>query len=302
MAEEKSIAQINDRIRNGEARVLTDQELIKEIQEGDRFNWSEVDVIIISCQSTASGTAAMLCVPVAERGVFTRAEKIWLNDIPGFPGPAPNERLGLVDTLIFSDQLANNGREDYNGAELLYDLIKRERIHAKCLSVEGEIYESAFILDELEFARMYVYNFFLHKLCSENQSSSKANFLQTIRVGSKILLNKATGIVIGCGTRSAPESRSLSLAADMFEMDPEYIKQSEAKQERNMINSVVLAIPILNNDIWNDLKDYLLKQRPREFEDTNQDIINAITKYLKKKLQSGESLLICSDMHIKNWY
>ena len=160
---EKSISHINNKIKNGKATVLTDQELLKEVREGRSPKLPDIDIVTTSCQFPSSGMAAMLCVPVTGRGVFTRAQKIWLNGILGFPGPAPNERLGVVDTLIFADQPAGDPQADYNGAQLLLDIIDRKKIRVECISVEGGTYENSFTLDQVEFARMYVYNSFFTK-------------------------------------------------------------------------------------------------------------------------------------------
>lgn len=295
---EKSVLRINHLIKNREVRVFTDREFLKGIQENEGFRISDVDVVTTASQSPISGTAAMLCVPVAERGTFTRAKKIWLNGILCFPGPAPNERLGLVDTQIFADQRASNKESDYNGAGLLLDIIKRKEIQVECLSVEGDAYESSFTLDQLEFARMYLYNCFFRNPCSKNRTCSKGSHLETIRAGSKVLLNKATGIVVGCGTRSSAESRSLSLAADMFEMAPEYMTESEAADIRN---TIAYAVPVLSENVLSDLADCLREKILMEPVCDLHGLEETAAEYLKQLIRSGEFLLISSDMCLDNW-
>jgi len=302
VSEEKSITHINNKIKNGGAVVLTDGEFLKEIQKRSSLKFPDVDVVTTSCQATTSGTAAMLCVPVTGRGVFTRAKKIWLNGVLGYPGPAPNERLGLVDTLIFADQMANDKQGNYNGARLIWDIIRRKEVQVECLSVEGNTYETSFTLDQVEFARMYVYNCFFSKLCAENKTSSRTSHLKTIRAGSKILLNRASGIVIGCGTHSAPQSRSLSLAADMFEMDPEDIKESETDMGMTTTNSVALAIPVLAEEVLKDLMDCLMEERSQETPDNIHNLEKDTAEYLKQLIKAGEFLLISSDMNLNNWF
>ena len=299
--QEKSITNINEKIKDGAAVVLTDREFMQEIQKGVELNLADIDVVTIALCAETSGTAAMIGVPVAERGVFTRAKKLWLNGVLGYPGPAPNERLGLVEGLFFSTQISNNRKGKYSGAELIRDVIRREEIEVECLSVEGDIYKTTFTLDQADFARMYVYNCFFEKLCSKTKVTSRDSHLKTIKAGSKILLNKSPGIVIGCGTRSIAENRSLSLAADMFEMDPDAINRFESDRCATLTNSVALAIPVLTVGILNDLKECLKADQLHRLKDKTH-AENKTAQYLKHVIDKGEFLLSSSDMNLNNWF
>lgn len=295
---EKSISSINKKIKEGSAVVLTEMEFIEEIQDGHKLNASDIDVVTTACCAETSGTAAMISVPVTGRGVFTRAHRVWLNGVLGYPGPAPNERLGLVESLVFASQPADDKGNNYNGAKLFLDILRRKEIHAACLSLEGDIYETSFHLDEIEFARMYIYNCFFKKLSPEDKTSSKTSHLKTIRCGSKILINKAPGVVTGSGTGSAPEHRALSVAADMFGMDPKDMEESET----GIKNSIVLAIPVITEGVLKDLAACLMEERGRKSEDSIDIPEKAAAEYLKQCIQKGEFLLISSDMYLTNWF
>ncbi|MFH1933398.1 MAG: homocysteine biosynthesis protein [Pseudomonadota bacterium] len=299
--QEKSIANINEKIKHGTAVVLTDTEFMEKIQKGVELNLGDIDVITTAFYAETSGTAAMIGVPVAERGAFTRAKKLWLNGVLGYPGPAPNERLGLVEGLFFSSKMSNNRQGNYSGAHLIKDVIRREEIQVACLSVEGDTYRTTFTLDQADFARMYVYNCFFRKLCSGSKASSRDSHLKTIRAGSKILLNKSPGIVIGCGTRSTPEDRALSLAADMFGMDPGDIKELETETGTTITNSVALAIPVLTEEILKDLADCLVTERQQEYE-ANRHQENGMAEYLKQIIKKGDFLLSSSDINLNYWF
>jgi uncharacterized protein (DUF39 family) len=299
---EKSITSINKKIKEGSAVVLTEMEFIEEIRDGHKLKASDIDVVTTACCAETSGTAAMISVPVTGRGVFTRAHRIWLNGVLGYPGPAPNERLGLVESLVFASQPADDKGSNYNGARLFLDILRRKEIQAACLSLEGDMYETCFHLDEIEFARMYIYNCFFKKLSPEDKTSSKTSHLKTIRGGSKILLNKAPGVVIGSGTGSAPEHRALSIAADMFGMDPEDMKESETETGKGIKNSVGLAIPVITEGVLRDLAACLLEERGQKVEDSTDTSEKNTTEYLKQCIQKGEFLLISSDMYLSNWF
>jgi len=301
LVKEKSITEINGKIEHGNVLVLTEGEFLKEIQKGNNLSLADIDVVTVARNASASGTAAMLCVPVADRGEFTRARKIWINGIPGFPGPAPNERLGLVDVQVFADQVSRNSQAGYNGADLFLDIIGRKEIQAECLSVEGDTFRNTFTLDDLEFARLYVYNYFFDLSNSDKCPGDRIQHLNMIRQGSKILLNKTPGIVIGCGTRSTPDQKALSLAADMFEMDIESMKKSETDTEVSVTNSVALAIPILTQEVVTDLAACLMGKKPQETENSIQSSEEGMAGFLKQLIEKGEFKLISSDMYLNNW-
>jgi uncharacterized protein (DUF39 family) len=237
----KEVSVINRKIAAGEAVVLTEREL-RTAAGDDGSGMPEADVVVVACRADISGTSAMMVVPVAERGVFTRAQKIWLNGVPGFPGPAPNERLGVVDTLVFADQQGKDG--DYHGADLLADVIGGKEIAVECLSVEGNTYHGSFTMDRLQFARMYVYNSFLPAPATDAIS-------RTIGVGSRILLNGAEGIVVGRGTRSSAQKRSLSLSAEMYRMDTPLVEATGPGVRA--WNTVALAVPVVSEAVLRSL-------------------------------------------------
>ena len=80
-----TIREINERLKKGEAVVMTSSDFKKEVRQGHRFRVGEVDVVTCATRSIMSGTAAMFVVPITGPGVFARAKKIWLNGIPGMP-------------------------------------------------------------------------------------------------------------------------------------------------------------------------------------------------------------------------
>ncbi|MCE5335340.1 MAG: hypothetical protein LLG06_12225, partial [Desulfobacteraceae bacterium] len=199
----QTIWEINEKVRKGDASVMTEMEVAGLLRDEVKPASIDVDVVTFAFSSSIRGCSAMLLVPVAGRGVFTRARKIWLNGVPGYPGPAPNERLGVVDTQIFSDQtVSGQSGAIPAGTQLLIDVLEDREIQAECLSEEGDTYHSKFRREELEFARMVTYNTFLPpRLNFEPKQLGKA-CSSPICVGNKILLNRSTGIVIGSGTMS----------------------------------------------------------------------------------------------------
>lgn len=276
----KDIALINARIEAGQAKVVTAAELGRNTSQ-------DVDVVTIAYQAPISGSSAMLVVPVAERGVFTRAEKIWLNGIQGFPGPAPNERLGLVDTLVFADQESKDPESTFSGSDLLLELIEGKKIEVECLSVEGDTYRSEFTIGQLQFARMYVYD-------SPLPASGSVALFGTIRAGSRVLLNKAQGTVIGRGTRSSPERPSLSLTAEMFDMDSALLGGSG-----DLCNSVALAVPVLDQAMLASLFGWWQGQFSAAQGAGAKSAQIELAEHLMELIMAQEFLLTDSDMKLE---
>lgn len=229
----RAIAGINESIGIGRVVVATLEELCRG-EHGSR----EPEVVTLAFNASFAGTAAMFCVPVAGRGAFTRAREISLNGIAGVPGPAPNERLGVVDTLIFAERHAANANADYDGAALILDLVGGKPVRVDCLSVEGTRHERMVELSQLEFARLYVYSVAL-----PSPPEGPPSFLaEVIGGGARIVLNGAEGIVIGGGSRDPAIASAVSLAADLGNMDLALMTNGEGGRPHH---TVALAVPVL---------------------------------------------------------
>ncbi len=288
MKDALTIAGINERLKKGEAVVMTSAAFKEEVRRGRRFTVGQVDVVTCATRSVMSGTAAMFVVPVSGPGSFTRAEKIWLNGVPGVPGPAPNERLGVVDALIHGTAHSRYDPREYGGGHLFRDLLEGKEIYAEVESAEGKFFESHFTIHDLEFARYYTFrNSFRNYSAFANfrnlpsyRDNPRSIFapryippgkgisfsggggfnplendkrFRSLGVGSKVLLNKAPGVLVGCGTRSKAEKANLSIVADMFQMDPEFLGGFKTSFGPEIANCVALPIPLLDQEIIDEV-------------------------------------------------
>ena len=96
----KTISQINEKIKNGEANIYTAEEFKKLIKKDDAPDFDEVDVVTAGTCGVMSGTAAILNFIVSPPGEFIRANEVYLNGVPAYAGPCPNEWLGSVDVIL----------------------------------------------------------------------------------------------------------------------------------------------------------------------------------------------------------
>ena len=324
MKKDLTIREINEKLKKGDAVVMTAADFKEEVRRGHKFEVGEVDVVTCATRGIMSGSAAMFVVPVTGPGIFARAEKIWLNGIPGMPGPAPNERLGVVDVLIHGTGHSKYNPMGYGGGHLFRDLIEGKEIHAEVESVDGRFFESHFTLKDLDFARFYTFrNTFMNYSAFANfkdmasylhnprsifaprfiprgkgvsfSGSGGLNPLEndkkfrTLRAGMKVLLNKAPAVVVGCGTRSKPEKANLSIVGDMFPMDPEFLGGFKTSYGPEISNTVAIPIPLLDPEIIDGIAEALDEKVPVPVADYGDRVPLEFKRYADLWSPDGEA-------------
>lgn len=282
MKKRRRIAAINEKIERGEAVVMTADELCKRVRSGGDVSFEDVDVVTSATCGVKSGTYAVLSFKVAERDEFERAERVFLNGVPAFPGPCPNERLGIIDSIVYGTSRRD---ERYGGGHLFRDLVSHEEIEVMVETVEGKTIETTTNLAEIPFARLCStrnafknYNAFVNPEqnevasifsvsmfegafkgltfsgCGELNPLEKDPFLDSLGMGTKILMNGAEGFVIGKGTRSSAEKPNLMGIADMHAMQPEYVGGFRTSAGPEVWNSWAVPIPIVNERVLETAK------------------------------------------------
>ncbi|RJS72162.1 methanogenesis marker 16 metalloprotein [ANME-2 cluster archaeon] len=269
----KTITDINKKIEEGNAVVLTAKELCDIVRSGRSIGVDDVDVVTTATRGIMSGTLAILSFPVADPGVFSHAEHVYLNGVPAHAGPCPNEHLGIIDVIVHGTA-QRDGR--YGGGHLFHDLVEHKDIEVVVKSPEKEI-TTTIDIDRMPFARMITtrsayrnYVAFVNpgeplptifSVADFSGNCSGAVFAGcgeinplekdtgTIGIGTRILMNGAAGYVIGEGTRSTLNRRNLSVLSDMHEMDGSYISGFVTSAGPDVINSLAVPIPVLNEEI-----------------------------------------------------
>jgi putative methanogenesis marker 16 metalloprotein len=274
-----TIEKINQKIINGEAKVLTAEEVKKLADDGETPSADEIDVVTTGTCGIMSGTAALLHLTAGEPGSFKKAKKIYLNGVPGFPGPCPNEWLGSVDLMIYGTAHSVNDHE-YGGGFLFKDMVAGKEIEIEVESIHGEIIKSTTTLEEMGTAKMIGtrmafknYTAFVnpnpesvssifHAIdmdgpfkglsfsgCGEINPLQNDPLMKTICMGSRVLLNGAEGFIMDNGTRSTPEKPNLMLAADMHDMNAHYLGGFKTAAGPEIFDSVAIAIPITSQEV-----------------------------------------------------
>ena len=283
MKDERTIDEINRKIQNDDANIYTADEFKKLIKKGDTPCFDEVDVVTCGTCGVMSGTAAILNFIISDPGVFIRANEVYMNGVPAYAGPCPNEWLGSVDVILHGTAHSVYD-ESYGGGFLLKEILEGKPIDVRVETAEGKTIENTITKGDITRgqiigARMAFKNY--TAFTNPNKEPVKSIFAATplegnltgltfsgcgdlnplqndiphnvIRPGSRVLLNGAIGYVLGDGTRSSDEKPNLMLSADLGEMDPYYLGGFKTGQGGEVYDTVAIPIPVLNEEIYNNL-------------------------------------------------
>ncbi len=279
----RSYSEILERIERGEAIVMTSQEVCELVEKGEKARLEDVDVVTAATRAVMSGTYAVFSFSVASPGTFLRAKKVWINGIAAQVGPCPNENLGVLDLIVFGTAHSRH-RSGYGGGHLFRDLVERKPVQVEVETDDGRTLQAQVGLDEMPFARLFGsrhafknYSAFVNpgkepvstifharefepscrgatfSGCGQINPVKNDPLLETIGIGTRILLNGSEGFVIGTGTRSCPERPNLAGFADMHSMKPEYLGGFETSAGPECICSWAVPIPVTSETILEEI-------------------------------------------------
>ena len=279
----RTIDEINEKIASGKANIFTAGELKDLIREGNTPNYEDVDVVTCGTCGIMSGTAAVFHLDVFDPGSFKKAKSLYLNGVPAFPGPCPNEWLGSVDAIVYGTSHSKNN-SSYGGGFLFSDIISGKEIDVEVESTDGEKFTSLITIEDIPQAQMIGTRMAFKNYTSFTNPSSKpvssifnaiemeGNFKsfsfsgcgeinplqndpnwEAIKKGSSVLLNGSKGLVLGEGTRSSDIKPNFMLAADMRHMSSKYIGGFKTPEGPEVFDTLAIPIPVLNGRIFSNI-------------------------------------------------
>lgn len=235
----KTIAEINEKIRRGKAVVVTAEEIIDLVEEkGPVQAAREVDVVTTGTFGPMCSSGAFMNFGHTQPRI--KAAKVWLNDVPVFAG------LAAVDIYIGATEPAEEdplnkvfpGEFKYGGGHVIQDLaagkpvvLRAEAYGTDCYprkKLEKEItvksaqevflfnprnaYQNYNCAVNLSDKTIYTYMGVLRpkggnaNYCSAGQLSPLLNdpLYQTIGIGTRIFLGGGQGFVVWRGTQHSP--------------------------------------------------------------------------------------------------
>ncbi|WP_423792377.1 homocysteine biosynthesis protein [Methanocaldococcus indicus] len=280
----KTIKQINEKIKKGEAVVVTAEEMIKIVEEEGAKKAAEyVDVV-------TTGTFGAMC----SSGVFLnfghadppiKMLNIYLNNVLAYGG------LAAVDTYIGAAQ-PNEDPDidiDYGGAHVIEDLVRGKEIELYAEGYTTDCYPRKEIniritLDDVNQAIMLnprncyqtyaaatnsreekIYTYMgvllpefgnihysgagqLNPL--QNDYNPKTNSYNTIGIGTKIFLGGGVGYIVGEGTQHNPPFGTLMVKGNLKEISDKFLRAATMPMYGpTLYIGLGIPIPVLNEEI-----------------------------------------------------
>jgi putative methanogenesis marker 16 metalloprotein len=280
----RTLDEINSKIEEGNAVVLTVQELIDKLDGGEKITFEDVDVVTTATKALMSGISGIFSFRLTPPKKVRKFVEVSMNGIPGYPGPCPNEFLGIIDLILYGTAHSET-RKNYSGGMLFRDLVEGKSVKVVAKSVEGLIIEKQLTLDDFQFARLMgtrqaIKNYFAMVNPTEEDVETifsvipiKGNYSQltfsgcgamnpfqndpnaeSIGIGTNILVNGQKGYIIGPGTRNDRLKPNMQTISDFEGMNPEFMGAFKTSYGLESICSIAVPIPILNERIWENIR------------------------------------------------
>ena len=235
----KTIAEINEKIRKGKAVVVTAEEIIHIVEEKGPVKAAlEVDVVTTGTFGPMCSSGAFMNFGHSQPRI--KASKVWLNDVPVFAG------LAAVDVYIGATEPREDdplnkvfpGEFKYGGGHVIQDLVSGKPVFLRAESYGTDCYprkklEKEILLKTVPEAFLFnPRNAYQNYNCAVNPSSKEiytymgvlrphagnANYCsagqlspllndplyKTVGIGTRIFLGGAQGYIVWRGTQHSP--------------------------------------------------------------------------------------------------
>jgi len=289
MTTKRTYEQINKKIKEGKAVVVTAEEIIPIVEEkGIEKATEEIDVVTTGTFGPMCSSGAIINLGHSDPPI--RMQKAWLNDVEAYAG------LAAVDVYLGATQASDSQGTQYGGAHVIEDLISGKRIKFKAISQGTDCYprkkiETYITKESINQAvlfnprnsyqnydvavnssnkKIYTYmGVLLPKLANASYSTSgqlspllnDPKFL-TIGIGTRIFLGGAQGYIVWEGTQHSPQSiknidgveiskgGTLAVIGNLKEMSTDYVRAAIFKGYGiSLIVGIGIPIPIINSEI-----------------------------------------------------
>jgi uncharacterized protein (DUF39 family) len=238
-AVKKSYQEINEKIRRGQAVVVTAEEMVGIVKEkGPAKAAREVDVVTTGTFSPMCSSGAFINFGHTQPPI--KASKVWLNDVPAYAGLAAVDAYIGATEPAFDDPLnkIRPGSFEYGGGHVIHDLVSGKTVRLRAEGYGTDCYpnrhvEMAVTLEDLPYAVLCnPRNAYQNYNCAVNLSQKiiytymgtlkprmgNANYstsgqlspllndphYRTLGLGTRIFLGGAQGYVVWHGSQHNP--------------------------------------------------------------------------------------------------
>jgi len=272
----KTVEEINQKIREGNVRVVTAAEMKEIVAElGAEDAAKEVDVVTTGTFGAMCSSGAFFNFGHADPPI--KMQRVWLNDVEAYTGVA------AVDAYLGATQLSET-EEMYGGGHVIEELVEGKEVELKATGYgtdcypRKELYTEISLEDVNQAVMVNPRNAYQRYNAATNSSNRilrtymgtlLPNFgnvtfagtgeisplnndpeYRTIGVGTRIFLCGAKGYIIGEGTQHAPPYGTLMVKGDLKEMKAEYMKAAYFPgYGATLFVGIGIPIPILDAEM-----------------------------------------------------
>ena len=285
----KTYEEINEKIRQGKAVVLTAEEVVALGKDkGVKHVAETVDVVTTGTFGPMCSSGAFLNFGHSDPPI--KMSKVWLNDVPVFAG------LAAVDAYVGATEISDVVGFDYGGGHVIEDLINGKPVTLRAIAYGTDCYprreiETEITLESINQAFLFnPRNAYQNYNIAVNSSDRTLNTYmgillpnfgnatystsgelspllndpnyRTIGVGTRIFLGGTEGYVAWEGTQHNPKqargengeplapSGTLSLIGDMKNMSTRFIRGAYYyKYGISLFVGVGIPIPVLDEEM-----------------------------------------------------
>ncbi len=285
----KSFDEINEKIKKGQAVVVTAEEIIDIVKEkGVKQTAKEVDVVTTATFSPMCSSGAFLNFGHSDPPI--KMKKVWLNDVPAYAG------IAAVDAYIGATETSESESLHYGGAHVIEDLIAGKPVKLRAVGHVTDCYprseiETFITKDTINQAYLFnprnvyqnyavavnstektIYTYMgtlLPKFgnatyATSGQLSPLLNdpYYRTIGIGTRIFFCGAQGYVAWEGTQHSPNKErtgkgvpvsnaaNLALIGNLKEMSTDYLRAATFHNYGvSIFIGVGIPIPILDEEM-----------------------------------------------------
>jgi len=258
----RTVAEINQRIKDGDVVVMTAEEVVSYVQsEGVERAAKEVDVVTTGTFGAMCSSGAFLNFGHSEPPI--RMQKVTLNDVPAYGG------IAAVDAYIGATELKLDDHKEYGGAHVIEELVSGRPVRLKASSDGTDCYPRKDIdtyvsLNTINQAYLFNPRNAYQNYAAGTNSSDRTLYtymgkllpgygnityssagqlspllndptLRTIGIGTRIFLGGGVGYVAWEGTQFKTNvetkfgvpmggARNLATIGDMRGMSPEFVR------------------------------------------------------------------------------
>lgn len=281
--------EINERIKKGEAVVLTAEEMTELVRsEGAGKAAGKVDVVTTGTFGAMCSSGAFLNFGHSEPPI--RMSDVWLNDVPVCAD------IAAVDVYVGAAAQSESEGIAYGGAHVIQDLVDGKKVRLKATAFGTDCYPRKQIetwIDRDSLNQAFLFNprnCYQNYACATNGSErtlytymgillprfgnvtySSAGCLspllndpyyRTIGIGTRVFLGGATGYVAWQGTQHRPSAEraeggtpigpggTIALVGDLKQMDSRFIRGARFHRYGvTLYVGVGIPIPVLDEEM-----------------------------------------------------